>query len=372
MHKNRLLRKKNTMEDKQKANILESLATAVLITDKDFNIHYANTAAEQLCGVSRTKLISSKFIDFIAPNETSLIQTIKEINFSDNFQGISAAGIMISPMPGVSSKTDMAVFNYSTAKFNGLLIELHTISHQDKLINQMQQNYQYSAARDLIRSLAHEIKNPLGGIRGAAQLIEMTFGKVEGIKDYTKVIIEQTDRLKVLVNNLLGPQKPNPLVKENIHYLIEKVLSLVSMQDESKGIEIKRDYDPSLPELNLDVDSIEQVLLNIVNNAVQALKESDTKDPRIEVKTRASIRTIVRDKKYPTAVIISISNNGPEIPEQIKQTVFFPMVTTKTNGNGLGLSIALNIIERHHGTIECLSDAQKTVFKIILPLKSRT
>ena len=94
--------------------------------------------------------------------------------------------------------------------------------------------------------------------------------------------------------------------------------------------------------------------------------------PRIEVKTRASIRTIVRDKKYPTAVIISISNNGPEIPEQIKQTVFFPMVTTKTNGNGLGLSIALNIIERHHGTIECLSDAQKTVFKIILPLKSRT
>ena len=209
------------MEDKQKANILESLATAVLITDKDFNIHYANTAAEQLCGVSRTKLISSKFIDFIAPNETSLIQTIKEINFSDNFQGISAAGIMISPMPGVSTKTDMAVFNYSTAKFNGLLIELHTISHQDKLINQMQQNYQYSAARDLIRSLAHEIKNPLGGIRGAAQLIEMTFGKVEGIKDYTKVIIEQTDRLKVLVNNLLGPQKPNPLVKENIHYLIE-------------------------------------------------------------------------------------------------------------------------------------------------------
>ena len=104
------------MEDKQKANILESLATAVLITDKDFNIHYANTAAEQLCGVSRTKLISSKFIDFIAPNETSLIQTIKEINFSDNFQGISAAGIMISPMPGVSTKTDMAVFNYSTAK----------------------------------------------------------------------------------------------------------------------------------------------------------------------------------------------------------------------------------------------------------------
>lgn len=360
------------MTDKQKANLLESIATAVLLTDKQFKIVYANTAAEQLCGVSRSKLKYQKLTDLIDSTENSLLQTIADTNFTDSFQGFSAADILFSPSPGKSTKADLTVFNYSSDSFpDGLLVEIHTISHQEKLINQVQQNYQYTAARDLIRSLAHEIKNPLGGIRGAAQLIEMTFGKVAGIKDYTKVIIDQTDRLKILVNNLLGPQKPNPLEKENVHFLIEKVMSLVSMEEESKNIQFKRDYDPSLPELNLDANSIEQVLLNIINNAIQALNDSATKDPVITIKTRASIRTIVREKKYPTAIIISISNNGPEIPEHIKQTVFFPMVTTKAHGNGLGLSIALNIIERHEGTIECLSDAHKTEFRIILPIKSR-
>ncbi|MGN1281144.1 MAG: nitrogen regulation protein NR(II) [Succinivibrio sp.] len=360
------------MTDKQKANLLESIATAVFLTDRQFNIVYANTAAEQLCGVSRSRLKYLRLTDFIDPSETSLLQTIAGTDFTDSFQGFSAAGIELSPYPGKSTKADLTVFNYSSESYpNGLLVEIHTISHQEKLINQVQQNFQYTAARDLIRSLAHEIKNPLGGIRGAAQLVEMTYGKVDGIKDYTKVIIEQTDRLKVLVNNLLGPQKPNPLEKENVHYLIEKVLSLVSMGEDSKNIKITRDYDPSLPELNLDVNSIEQVLLNIVNNAVQALNDSHTENPVITIKTRASIRTIVREKKYPTAIIISISNNGPEIPEHIKQTVFFPMVTTKAHGNGLGLSIALNIVERHEGTIECLSDAHRTEFRIILPIKSR-
>ena len=359
------------MSDKQKANLLESLATAVMLTDKQLKIAYANMAAEQLCGISRSRIVYHKLTDFIDKAESNLLDTIKNTNFYDSFTGLSAAGVEMSLFPGKSVKVDIAVFNYATDDFNGLLVELHTISHQEKLINQVQQNYQYNAARDLIRNLAHEIKNPLGGIRGAAQLIDMTYGKkVDGIQDYTKVIIEQTDRLKVLVNNMLGPQKPNPLVMVNIHYLIEKTINIVKMQAEGKGIEIVRDYDPSLPELKLDVDSVEQVLINIVNNAIQALKDANTENPKITVKTRASIRTIVRDKKYPTAVIITIANNGPEIPEQIKQTVFFPMVTTKVNGNGLGLSIALNIIERHKGTIECVSDAHETAFKIILPLKA--
>lgn len=202
-------------------------------------------------------------------------------------------------------------------------------------------------------------------------MIEMMYGNtIKDIKEYTNVIIEQSDRLKVLVNNLLGPQKPNPLTKVNIHYLLEKVIKLVQMQPEIKNIKLIKDYDPSLPELDLDQDSVEQVILNIVNNAIQALGEVDKEDKYIRIKSRASIRTIVRNKKYPTAIIISISNNGPEIPENILRTIFFPMVTTKTNGNGLGLCIALNIIERHHGTIECVSDANETTFKIILPLKS--
>ena len=234
----------------------------------------------------------------------------------------------------------------------------------------MQQSYQHTAARDLIRSLAHEIKNPLGGIRGAAQLIEMSYANIQGIKDYTSLIIEQSDRLKALVNRLLGPQLPKELVPTNVHYLIEKVLNLVKVEEESKGIEFIKDYDPSLPELNLVADSIEQVLLNIINNAVQAMKEAGTKDPYVKVSTRANFGTVIRDRRYTSVFVISISNNGPEIPEKIKETVFYPMVTTKSNGNGLGLSIALNLIERHKGTIECLSDEHRTTFKIILPIKS--
>ena len=359
------------MSEKDKANILESLTTAVLITDKKLNIQYANTAAEQLCGFSRSRLISLTVIDLIDRGEQNLIDTIKASDFYNNFQGFSAADVMLSPMPGKSSKADLTIFNYTQDGFEGLLVELHPIAQQEKLINQFQLNNQFVAARDLIRNLAHEIKNPLGGIRGAAQLIEMTYGdKVADLKDYTKVIIEQTDRLKVLVNNLLGPQRPNPLTDVNVHYLIEKVVNLVKLQENAKGIEIIKDYDPSLPELKLDQDSIEQVILNIINNAVDALFQSNTEKPKITIRTRASIRTVVREKKYPTSLVISVINNGPEIPPNIRQTLFYPMVTTKENGNGLGLSLALNIIERHNGTIECFSDAHETSFMIILPIKS--
>ncbi len=359
------------MSEIDKTNILENLTTAVMITDKQLNILYANTAAEQLCGVSRSRLHSQKFADLVDREEETLINTLNDPNFSINFQGFSAADVRFSPYPGKSSKADLTIFEYSDKSFEGLLVEIHPIAHQEKLINQVQQNFQYTAARDLIRNLAHEIKNPLGGIRGAAQLIEMTYAnKLEGLKDYTKVIIEQTDRLKVLVNNLLGPQRPNPLVQVNIHFLLEKVLKLVELQDNVKDIKINRDYDPSLPELALDSDSIEQVILNILNNAVDALVQSNTQEPYITVKTRASFRTIIRETKYPLCMVISINNNGPQISEQLKKTLFYPMVTTKPNGNGLGLSLALNIIERHNGTIECLSDAHETSFKIILPIKT--
>jgi len=347
------------MSEIDKENILENLTTAVMITDNKMSILYANTAAEQLCGISRTRLKSQKLQDLVDREEITLIDTLNNPDFNVNFQGFSAADVRFTPYPGKTSKADLTIFQYTENKFDGFLVEIHPIAHQEKLINQAQQNFQFTAARDLIRNLAHEIKNPLGGIRGAAQLIEMTYAdKVENLKDYTKVIIEQTDRLKILVNNLLGPQRPNPLTQVNIHYLIEKVLKLVQLQDNCKRITIKKDYDPSLPELPLDSDSIEQVILNIVNNAIDALDNEVFTDPVIKIKTRASFRTII--------------NNGPQISEQLKKTLFYPMVTTKPNGNGLGLSLALNIIERHNGTIECLSDAHETEFRIILPVKTES
>ncbi len=356
-----------------KGNILESLTTAVIIAKKDLKIVYANTATEQVCGISRKKLRNYDICDLIDRNEVQVIDAIKSLNFVPSFPGFSAADVLISPLPGKSTKADITIFSYIEDRFEGIIVEIHPIANQEKIISQMQQNYQYSAARELIRNLAHEIKNPLGGIRGAAQVLEMTYkDKIHDLLDYTKVIIEQTDRLKVLVNNLLGPQRPNPMVKTNIHFLIEKSVKLTKMQETSQDITFIKDYDPSLPELPLDADSIEQVIINILHNAVEALYTDKTSSPYVKIKTRAAISGIIREKRYPLLLIITISNNGPEIPMKIKNTIFFPMVTTKFNGNGLGLSLALNIIERHGGTIECLSDKHETSFKIILPLKKNT
>ena len=348
-------------------SIIEGLYTAVLVTDSQQRIIYANPAAEQLLSISHLRLESMKFCDLVDRSETSFLHNLPS-PVRPGFQGLTAAGILLSPEPGNSLQVNLSVGLYS-GRGHGLLIEMHSIDHQQKLADAVSLQTQHTAARDLIRNLAHEIKNPLGGIRGAAQLLELSYASKEpDLKEYTSVIIEQTDRLKKLVDNLLGPQHPNPLVWTNIHYVIEKVLSLAAMQKRI-NVRFEKDYDPSLPELRLDVDSIQQVLLNIVNNAIDAMADAKTEHPLIRVVTRAESGHIVREHKYPTVVAITISNNGPEIPEEIRQTIFYPMVTTKANGNGLGLSIAQSIIERHGGSLECRSNPSETTFKIVLPIQ---
>lgn len=346
--------------------IVESLNTAVLITDNSLKIAFANAAAEQLLGMSRTRLYTLKFNELIDKQESTILNALNDTNLKQSFSGFIASGIMLSPEPGHSVKVSLSISAYP-AKRGGLIIELSSLPHQERLIAEQSLRDQHDAARSLIRALAHEIKNPLGGIRGAAQLLEMSYGHLEGFKDYTKVIIEQTDRLKELVDRLLGPQRPNPLTEANIHFVIEKVLSLVKMQPLG-DIRIHKDYDPSLPELPLDIDSMQQVLLNIVNNAIQAMQQAQTPYPLIKIQTRAGIHTIINNIRYSPAVIISISNNGPQIPENLRHRIFYPMVTTKNDGNGLGLSIAQSIVERHGGVLQCTSTSQQTCFKIILPL----
>ena len=347
--------------------IIENLGTSVLVTDNLLRITYANSAAEQLFGMSRSRLQNKRFDCLIDKNEHRLLENLA-LAVKPNFQGFSAADVLISPEPGRTIKVDISIDAYLGDRGHGLIIEAKSIVHQQKLIDEIQLRDQHNAARDLVRNLAHEIKNPLGGIRGAAQLLEMTYGSTVELKEYTSLIIEQTDRLKALVDRLLGPQKPSPMIPTNIHFVIEKVLSLIAMQTQGK-VSIKKDYDPSLPELNLDSDAMEQVFINLILNAVQALSSAKTESPLITIKTRAAFGQVINNKKYQTSIVISVINNGPEIPENIRQTIFYPMVSTKATGNGLGLSIAQSIVEHHNGSIECISDSDLTVFKVILPLK---
>lgn len=345
--------------------IIESISTAILVTDSQLKIAFANSAAEQLFSTSRTKLQGIKLLDLIDKNEKNLAENLQNYD-AVSFQGFTATDITFAPDPHEHFHADMYISLYS-GRARGLVVELHRLDYQQKLNDNLQRRSQNIAARDLIRNLAHEIKNPLGGIRGAAQLLEMLHKNDNELKEYTKVIIEQADRLKTLVDRLLGPQRPNIRTVSNIHYVIEKVLSLEQMA--TKGaLRFDKDYDPSLPELLLDVDAMQQALLNIISNAIQALTESHTTYPTIKIKTRAIMGALVNGTKYPMSIEVDISDNGPGIPEKIKNMLFYPMVTTRTEGHGLGLSISQNIVEHHQGTIECESKPGCTIFKIILPI----
>ncbi len=344
--------------------LIESLATAVLLTDSNLRIVYANSAAQQLFLLSRSKLLQLKLTDLLDKEQKNLIDSIYSAT-KPYSTGFFASKVLFVPEPNRCITADLSIAHYS-GKGKGLVVECRSVDYQQKINDEIQRRSQHLAARDLIRSLAHEIKNPLGGIRGAAQLVDMTYGSDQALHEYTKVIIEQADRLKTLVNNLLGPQRPNPLTLCNIHYVIEKVLSLETMETRGK-IRFKKDYDPSLPELPLDVNAMEQALINIISNAVQALTENKTPHPAIELKTRARHGAWINGIKIPTSLVIVVTDNGPGIPENIKETLFYPMVTSRASGNGLGLSIAQSIVERHNGMIECQSVPGKTIFKIILP-----
>lgn len=345
--------------------IIESISTAILVIDSQLKVAYANTAAEQLFSMSRTKLQGIKILDLIDSNEKSLIESLQNSG-SPTFQGFTATDITFAPEHQNRFHADMYISLY-TGRARGLVMEIHRLDYQQKLNDDLQRRNQHLAARDLIRNLAHEIKNPLGGIRGAAQLLEMTYSKDAELKEYTKVIIEQSDRLKALVDRLLGPQRPNPRAMANIHYVIEKVLSLEEMA--TKGTcRFEKDYDPSLPELLLDLDAMQQALINIISNAVQALSEANTAYPAIKIRTRALMGALVNGIKYPMSIEVAIIDNGPGIPPQIKDMLFYPMITSRAEGHGLGLSIAQNIVEHHRGTIECESEPGCTVFKIILPI----
>ena len=215
-----------------------------------------------------------------------------------------------------------------------------------------------------MRGLAHEIKNPLGGLRGAAQLLSKALPD-PALTEYTKVIIEQADRLRNLVDRLLGPQQPGMHVTESIHKVAERVVALVSMEL-PENVTLIRDYDPSLPELLHDPDQIEQVLLNIVRNALQAL---GAEGGEIILRTRTAFQLTLHGVRYRLAARIDVEDNGPGIPSHLQDTLFYPMVSGREGGTGLGLSIARNLIDQHSGKIEFTSWPGHTEFSVYLPIR---
>ena len=343
---------------------LELLATAVLLLDPSLRIVYANPAAENLFELSRRQLVGQATAALFA-DATGLVAAVGKARASGTSYTEQELELAINGKPKLHLTCTVSPVEVNEAT---LMLEFRHIDQQLKIAREERLLEQQQANRDLIRSLAHEIKNPLGGIRGAAQLLERELDRPQ-LVEYTQVIIGEADRLQSLVNRLLTPHRLPSYLLTNIHEILVRVKGVV--QAEFPQVAIQPDFDTSLPEFDADPEQLTQAILNIVRNAAQALAGT-TASPTIRLTTRVARYVTLARKRYRLALAVAIADNGPGIPEALRDKIFYPLVSGREGGSGLGLTIAQTFVAQHNGTIECESVPGRTVFTILLPLnKSR-
>ena len=339
------------------------LATLVAVVDGDGSVLFANAALEDALGTSR--------------------RTIEGSDFAQNFTEPFA---LDSALTGVGGN-DFATLRYDawlkrpnrellpvhvivtqTDRPQEIIVELLPLEQQARQEREERLLDQALANKELIRNLAHEIKNPLGGIRGAAQLLEMEIDSRE-LTEYTQVIIHEADRLQSLVDRLLAPhRRPHVVGDVNIHEVCERVRSLI-LAEFPKGLRVVRDYDISIPDFRGDREQLIQTLLNIARNACQALSERiSAGDARLTLRTRIVRQMTFGKQRYKLALELHVIDNGPGVPDSIKDRIFYPLVSGREGGSGLGLTLAQTFVQQHHGLIECDSEPGRTDFKILIPL----
>ena len=346
---------------------LDCLATSTLVLDADDRVRYVNPAAETLLGVSGAVLVgeraghaferSPELLDAIRTARTEQETVIEyELDVAVGQHPPIRIGCSVSPLdkPG-----------------RALLIEMRAVDPQLRIARLEQARLQQEANRELLRNLAHEVKNPLGGIRGAAQLLEHELPR-ESLREYTQVIIKESDRLQSLMERLLTPHRVPRFGAVNIHEVLERVRSLVLA--ETPAVKLRRDYDVSLPEIRADAEQLIQATLNIARNAVQAMTGSGHGagnghgHGEIVFRTRVARQITLESRRYRLGMRVEIIDNGPGIPDDIREQIFYPLVSGREGGSGLGLAVAQTLVAQNHGTIECESRPGHTVFSLFLPL----
>jgi two-component system nitrogen regulation sensor histidine kinase GlnL len=345
------------------ARILESMGTAVLVFDARLQLTYLNHAGEVMFAHSARHACGRSVYELVK-NATVLVDQLVDSLVSD--QVVSHRGCRLE-LPGAPDLRVNCTFTPITDDKGEpcVLVELRQIDYQLRIEQEEHLITQQQATHELVRGLAHEIKNPLGGLRGAAQLLEREI-KDEGLREYTQIIIGEADRLRALMDSMLGPNKLPKIQAVNVHAVLERVRDLVQAEAGEK-LRICQDYDPSLPDLQADPDLLVQAVLNIVRNAAQALGNEGVITLRTRVKRNFNIGAC----RHRLVARIEITDNGPGINEALRKQIFYPMITGRRDGTGLGLSIAQALISRHQGLIECDSQPGETVFTILLPLKRK-
>ena len=333
---------------------LDLLATAVVVLDDELAIRYANPAAENLLSAGAKSLLGQPFLGFFA-ERSELERALAEarvIHWDYSAQNVTYVRVGREPMPLSCTVTRIDAFGL------GLLAELRPIEQQLRFAREERLMFEQQANRELIRNLAHEIKNPLGGLRGSAQLLERELDRAE-LREYTQVIIQEADRLQMLMDRMLTPHRTPRMEPVVFHEVLERVRSLVRGEF---GIDIQRDYDPSLPEVHADREQLIQAVLNIARNAAQVGAKT------IVFKTRSVRQITILRQRYKLALELQVVDDGPGVAEEIQDRIFNPLVSGREGGTGLGLSLAQTFVQYHKGVIEFESRPGRTTFRILLPL----
>ncbi|MGA8007366.1 MAG: nitrogen regulation protein NR(II) [Burkholderiales bacterium] len=344
---------------------LDLLATAVVVLDDEYVVRYANPAAESLLDTGARSLIGQAFPGLFgekAEIEHALAEALKtHWDYTAQVVSYERPGREQLPLSCVLTRIDVPGLP--------LLVELRPIEQQLRMAREERMVSEQQSNRELIRNLAHEIKNPLGGLRGSAQLLERELDKPD-LKEYTQVIIKEADRLQALMDRLLTPHRAPRIAPVNIHEVLERVRSLI-LAEFTSGVTIVRDYDPSVPDVMGDKEQLIQAVLNIARNAAQALTSRGSPSERggtITFRTRAIRQVTLVRNRYRLALELQIIDEGPGVAEDIRDRIFSPLVSGRDGGSGLGLSLAQTYVQYHRGVIECDSRPGRTVFTILLPL----
>ncbi len=345
--------------------LLDNQTTAVILLTRDLQVNYMNSAAEVLLATSGTRTRGHHLNQLFNETDSSL-EELKAATESGQSYTKRETQLLLH-------NNDNLIVDYTVTPFMDgtcyLIIEIFPrdrwlkISREESLLGQQE------ASRLLIKGLAHEIKNPLGGIRGAAQLLARELDN-EQQQDYTDIIIAEADRLRNLVDQMLGPNRQLAFVSLNIHEVLEHVTQLVEQECNGR-IEIVRDYDPSIPDIPGNKEQLIQALLNILKNAMQAINEADNGlKGVIRISSRTARQITLANIRHRMVCRIDILDNGPGIADELKDTIFYPMISGSASGSGLGLTIAQHIINQHQGLIQYQSEPGATCFTIFIPLET--
>ena len=346
--------------------LLDALATGLLVLDAQLCVVYANVGAQDLLGLSLKQARGHPVSELFAGAKPLIELLCRALDSAETCAGHELA---LAPVPMLQSARPSVLVDITVTPLEGqitgthLLVELIDARQRQRISRDTELLTRVDGSRLMVRQLAHEIKNPLGGLRGAAQLLERELHD-GALKEYTAVIITEADRLRDLVDTMLGPAGPPRKQALNVHEVCEHVYQLLRSEAPS-GVSIERDYDPSVPEGRFDRNEIIQALLNVARNALQALAGSG----KLILRTRTLSNHHIGPERHRLLACIQVEDDGPGVPDDLHKTLFFPLVTAKPAGTGLGLSVAQDMVARHGGIIEFESRQGLTVFSMLLPLE---